>query len=839
MTGHRIRLSPEIFVSFLLILVVWLAFFWPALLGTQQFGFRDTGSMYYPMFRWIDQQWQSGSMALWSPLDDFGVSVAGDSSSSLFYPGKIIFLARYFSFDLRFAWYVSLHVLLAATGAWLAARSIGCRPIASSLVGITYAFGGTVLFQTCNVVFLVGAAWLPFSLATVWSYSKAEKNETRWLVLAAVSLAMMVLGGDPQMAFMAGLTTIPLLWTTAGKRNVRQRWLAPLSIAIGGIALSSVQVLASLSWLSGSERNASSSSTSMWGALLHRDFSGLVSEPQAGTHASAIYEFSFAPWRVVESVWPNILGKFDFVTESVWASQLAGADRLWTPSIYFGVVMLLLAVERMCWSRQTGAIWKPDRQLTWLMTFFLVGSFGWYGLGWLVNELQLMRGGGGIGDEIGKSVGGLYWWLVTWIPGFSSFRYPAKFLTIAALAACLLGGRGFDSLLSDSGYKSVRRMTFRATGIGVVSALIAALIFLLENWQIRLNPVAATEVLLALVHSTVVLGVFCLVIHIHGSFKSSARPPLILLLCVADLFVANVALTGFASIHDTGRTDTRHSATLYRDPGIERQVVDSGNSTSLVDVCRLDRLTSRPRLHWLSNQRVVGSFASIEQAEVLAWKQAVNRLDEAGRQVILESCGVEQSIDSIQWQSGQSGKTTATIHRTTIAGLPRFRMVDSWSALSEIDDHDLLAVVQRTNDVLDLQVAKGPDVVVLESNRALPAQSAFINAKSPGCVTIVSEENTRIVLDIESEQDGLLLATDYFDPNWTATVSNSNAENKPVSIIRANRLMRAIPVSAGQNRVTFQYHSPGLRAGIAISASALMLAILLLLRRAPISGNIK
>ena len=525
--------------SWLLMVAVWLLFFWPALSGHQQFGFRDTGSLYYPMFHWIDQQWDTGRTPFWNPFDDFGVSVAGDTSSSLFYPGKAIFLARSFSFDLRFAWYVSLHVLLAAAGGWFAARSIGCRPVANSLVGISYAFGGTVLFQTCNVVFLVGSAWLPFALAAVWNWSKAERHAKRWLVLAAISLAMMVLGGDPQMAFMAGLTSIALLWTNPGQRSVRERWVAPFVITLGGMALSAVQVLASLNWLSTSERSANSPSASIWSALLHRDFSGLIGEPQPGTHAAAVYEFSFAPWRVVESIWPNVLGKLDFVSESVWASQLPGADRLWTPSIYLGVVVLLLAIERIRWRRSTDETNKPDRQLTWILTFFLVGSFGWYGLGWFINELQLMRGGGGLGDAIGKPVGGLYWWPVTLVPGVSSFRYPAKLLTIAALATCLLGGRSLDSLVSTTDRNAVRRMTRRAVGIGVTGALIATLILVVGNRQIALSPDAAIEVLTALMHSTVVLGIFCLVLHSRGSFQNAAKPWLILLLCVGDLYVAN------------------------------------------------------------------------------------------------------------------------------------------------------------------------------------------------------------------------------------------------------------------------------------------------------------
>ena len=36
--------------------------------------------------------------------------------------------------------------------------------LAAGLCALCYSFSGAVLFQYCNVVFLVGAAWLPFAL---------------------------------------------------------------------------------------------------------------------------------------------------------------------------------------------------------------------------------------------------------------------------------------------------------------------------------------------------------------------------------------------------------------------------------------------------------------------------------------------------------------------------------------------------------------------------------------------------------------------------------------------------------------------------------------------------
>ena len=35
------------------------------------------------------------------------------------------------------------------------------------LAGVSYAWGGSVIFQYCNLPYLIGAAWLPWGVASV------------------------------------------------------------------------------------------------------------------------------------------------------------------------------------------------------------------------------------------------------------------------------------------------------------------------------------------------------------------------------------------------------------------------------------------------------------------------------------------------------------------------------------------------------------------------------------------------------------------------------------------------------------------------------------------------
>ena len=69
------------------------------------------------------------------------------------------------------------------------------------MAAIAYTFCGVVLFLHTNAIFLVGAAWLPLAFAA--TERLFEHPCFRRIAALAVVWAMMILGGDPQMAYHA------------------------------------------------------------------------------------------------------------------------------------------------------------------------------------------------------------------------------------------------------------------------------------------------------------------------------------------------------------------------------------------------------------------------------------------------------------------------------------------------------------------------------------------------------------------------------------------------------------------------------------------------------------
>jgi hypothetical protein len=470
----------------ILIGVMWLFFFWPMLCGSVVAGYRDSAYLYYPMFQWVDWQMSQGNFPLWMPYENTGFPLLADGTSSLLYPGKAIFLLRWMSFPARYGWYLALHVLLAAAGGYQLAKTLGANRWGATLAGISYGFGGSVLFQVCNVVYLVSAAWLPWALTCVWNMNRARSG-TQATLAAAVCCSMMILGGDPQMVYHVGL--IAAVTAVAGASNHREsfvgakspnygfRWLpAPATIVcrFGNLillvvvtsALSAVQLLPTMEWAQYSDRAHSTVAMNIY----HGDFDSLVNLPDRPP-VSDVYQFSQEPWSMLGLVFPNVFG-MDAPVNSRWSAALAGAERIWTPSNYFGCIVFLLAISGFAFT--TGAARKHKGQgraarvwLTWIAVWFCLASFGWYGVNWLMAECGWTVGAQADGT-FRQPVGGLYWLMVTLLPKYCLFRYPAKLMVVGCLALCVLAG----IRLKPSGLRRLPLLSCVTVATGVVGTAI-------------------------------------------------------------------------------------------------------------------------------------------------------------------------------------------------------------------------------------------------------------------------------------------------------------------------------------------------------------------------------
>lgn len=434
-------------------------------------GYRDSSYLYYPMFQWVDWQTQRGEFPLWMPYDNTGFPLLADGTSSLLYPGKAIFWLRSFSFPARYGAYLALHVLIAAGGSYFLSKTTGAGRSGATLAAISYAFGGSVLFQVCNCVYLVSAAWLPWALMCVWRMSAVDAK-IGWAVGGSVCCSMMILGGDPQMVYHVGLiAAVTVLVQTIYRRRRDRRWKAPggsglVLLVILTSFLSAVQVLPTMEWAGFSDR----ANFDVPMNLYDGNFDALTRLPDRPP-VTDVYQFSQEPWTMLGLVFPHVLG-MDAPVNTRWSAALPGAERIWVPSNYFGCLVFLLAMTGL--SLRTKGTKQPHGPgrvwLSWIAVWFVIASFGWYGVGWLMQELAI-RNVAQTDGTFSEPVGGIYWLMVIALPKYCLFRYPAKLMVIGCLAMSVLAGLN----LNPRGILKLFRLCFATS---VISTLGIVILFL-------------------------------------------------------------------------------------------------------------------------------------------------------------------------------------------------------------------------------------------------------------------------------------------------------------------------------------------------------------------------
>jgi hypothetical protein len=568
-----------------------------------QFGFRDAGHHFYPLHQIAQAEWRAGRIPLWNPWENGGVPLLGNPTAAVLYPGKLLFAVLPFEWATRI--YVIGHVVLAAISMWLLARQRGADAAGAWIAALAYAFGGPVLLLHSNVIFLAGAAWLPWAICCIERW--VERRRVTSLLGLALILALMTLGGDPQTAYLvvvAGLIRVGLtphlVPPPSNLAGVRKPWwivaavgviavcaagavAAPAAreavsgvpylataLKVCGIGLACLLALAPKSGLSGFPRDSADPRRKLLVGLLGAAALGLllaavqvlptlefVRDSSRGAKGINFdrYGFSLVPYRLVELVWPGLLG-VDLPRNASWRSLLPpeGDRTSWVASLYVGGPTIVLAIASL--------INRPTRSRVWLAGLAVAAvvlSFGYYAgpLGIVRWLPALGRWLPGTDLELGTSAetdfragdGSPYWLLTIVLPGFDLFRYPSKLLPWVAFAVALLAAEGWSDLATNA---RRRLVTIAASVSGASLGLWAVSCLFGPGWieaAVRdgrasplTGPFDAQHALAltrqGLIHAACVFGLFAALAAGAGRFPRACAWCVVLLLGI-DLVVAH------------------------------------------------------------------------------------------------------------------------------------------------------------------------------------------------------------------------------------------------------------------------------------------------------------
>ena len=85
--------------------------FGDALFRGGQFGYRDAGHFYYPLYQRVQAEWDAGRWPLWEPEENSGMPLLGNPTAAVLYPGKVIYALLPYPWAARL--YVVAHMVLA------------------------------------------------------------------------------------------------------------------------------------------------------------------------------------------------------------------------------------------------------------------------------------------------------------------------------------------------------------------------------------------------------------------------------------------------------------------------------------------------------------------------------------------------------------------------------------------------------------------------------------------------------------------------------------------------------------------------------------------------------
>lgn len=221
------------------IFVIVAAVFAPGWLFKKSLYAEDISSIYYPFKFLFYQMGQEGKLFFWDPYVFSGFSNLG---AGYFYPpGFLFFLLHPDRALLYTCW---LHIFLGAAFLFAYLRTQGLETYESVIGALLFALSGFMLSETRHVEILEIAAWLPF-LFLCWD---KRKDHPLYLTLGALTLGLMLLAGNPQMAYLAGLVlSLKAFWDFWSPENRKAEVVVSwLWIIIIALLLSAVQLMTNL-----------------------------------------------------------------------------------------------------------------------------------------------------------------------------------------------------------------------------------------------------------------------------------------------------------------------------------------------------------------------------------------------------------------------------------------------------------------------------------------------------------------------------------------------------------------------------------------------------------------
>ena len=756
---------------------------------SQVFYLRDLTLAFRSRFLFLRHTVFSGVWPLWDPYAGNGQAAVNDALYQLFHLPSLA-LRLLLPEIPAYNFWIALPVPLAALGAYIFLRS-KVSPPAAAAGAIAFAAAGPVVSTTNFPNMSWSVAAVPFVFWTLERvFARRTPGSVAWL---AIAVACQALAGEPvtlgtTLAIAAAYAALP-----------ERRWRDPRLVALCAIGLTTGVLLSAIQYVP----MMLATRRSMRGAFAVTDF------------------WAFHPLALAELVVPQFYG--DYFTSQLqqltWMVALNSGREPFYYTMYIGVpVVLAAAVAAM--SRRPGTVF-------WTCTVVACGI-----------------------ASLGEHTP-IYPVLTTVLPLLRGFRFPVKYLSVAAFGIATLAAMTVQWLLDRNVPRRPLRVVVTAACVAGIAAYgIVAWLLLAPGLPIRgfyelaawvgvPSPIQGAEFLIfrarplfTSLFIKLLAGAFLL--WIAASTRPERRFALaaFVALGAVDLVFANAGVNPTIPVK---ALDT--PAWIHQIPeGLHERVYVGGRLEGWVDMTDIDApkyaldidgFTELENRYVVLNQFMFYPSAyrvreSLSHDLPLLWPlehaHAVGRFTAANREErlrFLERVGT-------RYVALPTPPLRGAVPLAGFVGAEQQHLYDFRPAARRayIVPEALRGPNVRWQIEGLFQARFDPSSGVLVSETP-PPPSGTPGPGVPASATFEEDGINRVIVRAGLPADGYLALLDTYDQNWKVDV-----DGRPAPLMRANGLFRAVHLASGTHVVTFTYRPAPFYLGAAITgAAALGLAL--------------
>jgi hypothetical protein len=744
-----------------------------AALPGRSYFFRDFSVTFYPLRLFFARELREGRVPFWNPY-----IYEGAFSLPTFYPVDLLHVLD--SGPAVVSWLLTLHLPLAAVGAFWLARELGADSVGGFVAGTVFALGGLSLSSLNLYVFLQALALTPF---LIMALRRAARHGGRWVPVASLILAIAIATLAVEFVAQALALGLALAVAATPTRASLARCVSALALGLG---LAAVPIAVILGLLGETPRGA-----------------GFAHDVAL---ANAVH-----PLGLLQVLVPNLFGSLADPVTAWWGGAFFSKGLPYFLSLYLGPVALALA-----WAGRKALLPRERRVL-------LLGAAAglWYSLG----------------ASFGLALA------LQHLPGFGSFRFPSKAFLLPHLAVALLAGLGATRLREGAGATCVRNTSLAIAGVLLASIAALWSFGGAVGRSAHIGAEAFGAVRMEVTQSALGSLWLAVLVAGLAALAARGKAPgkrVVLLLAALVVFDLVRAGTGMNPQRTPSFFAPLPELAAQRLGALEGRVFSYGLDYS--PSFRRFLAAGGPVLSFASffvNRQVLGPYNNILDRAFATEATDLTSFVPRARELSVEDYDPGAVGGLLPWLRNAGVSRVLSLDPLHHADLLLLGEVPVVPPLATVRVYGLarpapLAYVAcrviraaGMQESLERPYAAGFDMsrdvaLEVEGRASCGAATATRLSRVPG-----HEQ-----YETEADGDGYLVVRASYARGWTALL-----DGRAVATLRANGKHRAVPVPPGRHEVVLRYEPPGLGPGLAVAAvSWLLLFVALIAPRRLVHG---